>query len=104
MQPWRVSVGLTATSSALVVILFGSELRYLKPYWRVILAEHWLAITWYGGLGVLTLAFLFYVGARSLGLADLGRKTDVVERSIRRGEAEPELGKALGREAEGKFH
>ena len=34
----------------------------------------------------MTLAFLFYAAARTLGLADLRRKVDLVERSIRLGE------------------
>ena len=35
---------------------------------------------------------------------DLGRKVDLVERSIRRGEGEPELADKLKREARGTFH
>ena len=49
-----------------------------------------------------TLAFFFYARARALGLADMGRKVDLVERSIRRGEADPELADTLRRKAQRK--
>ena len=81
MQPWKVSVGLTASITAPAAILIGEDLEYLKPYWRAVLDTHWRAITFYGGFAVLTVAFFFYAAARALGLADLGRKVDLVERT-----------------------
>ena len=41
--------------------------------------------------------------ARAAGLAGLGRRVDLVERSIRRGEGDPELAEALRRDAEGEW-
>ena len=51
---------------------------------------------------VLTSAFFFYARARAPGLADPGRKADLVERSLRLGEADPELADTLRHEAQGK--
>ena len=105
MQPWKVSVGLTVMSTALAVTTLGGELHYLKPYWRVLLADYAVPIALYGGLAILTLAFLFYAGARALGLADVGRKVDLVERSFRRGEVgDSDLSEKLDREGKGKFN
>ena len=104
MQPWKVSVGLTASITAPAAILIAEDLVYLEPYGRAVLDTHWRAITFYGGFAVLTVAFFFYAAARALALADLGRKVDLVERSIRRGEGEPELAGKLKREAKGTFH
>ena len=50
-----------------------------------------------------TLASMLYAAARALGLVDLGWKVDLVDRSIRCGEGDPELADALQREAEDKF-
>ena len=41
--------------------------------------------------------------ARAAGLADLGRRVDLAERSVRRGEGDPELADALKRDAEGEW-
>ena len=104
MHPWKVSVGLTVTTLGLAALLGLPELIYLKPHWRVLLRDYWLTITLYGGLAVVSFAFSIYAAARSLGLADLGRKVDLVERSIRRGEGgDPELAEALHNQSKGKF-
>ena len=44
-----------------------------------------------------------YAVARAAGLADLGRRVDLVERSVRRGEGDPELARALKSDAEGDW-
>ena len=104
MHPWKVSVGLTVTTLGLAALLGLPELIYLKPHWRVLLRDYWLTITLYGRLAVVSFAFSIYAAARSLGLADLGRKVDLVERSIRRGEGgDPELAEALHNQSKGKF-
>ena len=52
----------------------------------------------------LSYAFSIYALARSIGLADLGRKVDLVERSIRRGEGgDTELAEALRSQEKGDF-
>ena len=60
-------------------------------------------ITLYLGLALATLAAIFYSAARALGLGDLGKKVDLVERSVRRGEGDRELAEALQSNAEGKW-
>ena len=55
------------------------------------------------GLAVACFAAAVYAAARSLGLAGLGRQTDLTERALRRGQGDPELSRALKREVEGKF-
>ena len=104
MQPWKVSIGLTVTALGVAVIFGLPELSYLEPHWKVLLRDYWLTVTLYGGLAVVSFAFSIYAAARSLGLADLGRKVDLAERSIRRGEGgDPELAETLHNQSKGKF-
>ena len=104
MQPWKVSIGLTVTALGVAVIFGLPELSYLKPHWKVLLRDSWRPITLYGGLAVVSFAFSIYAGARSVGLADLGRKVDLVERSIRRGEGgDPDLAATLHSQSKGEF-
>ncbi len=103
MQPWKVSAGLTTTLAALVVLLLGSRLKYLAPFWRVILSDYGVSIAVHLGLALVTVAAVLYGVARAVGLADLGRKVDLVERSIRRGEGDQSLAEALQRDAEGDW-
>ena len=49
------------------------------------------------------IAAAIYAAARAAGLADLGRRVDLVKRSVRRGEGDPELAEALRRDAEGEW-
>ena len=42
-------------------------------------------------------------GAKTAGLADLGRRVDLVERSDPRGEGDPALARALKRDTEGDW-
>ena len=94
MQPWRISAGLTAVLAGSAVLVCGSRLAYLAPFWRVIFADY----------GLIIAAHLEIVLAGvAAGLADLGRRVDLVERSIRRGEGDPELAEALRRDAEGEW-
>ena len=85
MQPITVALGLTVTILALTVLLAGPQFAYLAPHTRVLVSQYWLALTAYGALAVLTVIVAIYATARAAGLADLGRKVDLVERSIRRG-------------------
>ena len=104
MHPWKVSVGMTATILALAVMLAGESFAYLKPYFWIILADHWMPVAWYGGLGLAALMVVIYSAARAVGLADTGRKVDLMERSIRRGEGgQRELAEKLEQEDRGQF-
>ena len=103
MQPWRVSSGLTTALAGLAVLLVGSRLHYLAPFWRVILIDYGVSIAAHLGLALATVSAILYGAARAVGLADLGRKVDLVERSIRRGEGNHDLAEALQRDAEGEW-
>ena len=104
MQPWKVSIGLTVTALGVATILGLPELSYYRPHWNVLLRDYWLPVSLYGGLAVASFAFSIYAAARSLGLADLGRKVDLAERSIRRGEGgDSELAEALQNQSKGKY-
>ncbi len=103
MQAWRVSVGLTVSVAGVAFLLVGSRLDYLAPYWRVIVADYGVSIAVHLGLAIVTVAAIIYGAARAVGLADLGRKVDLVERSIRRGEGDRELAEALQQDTEGEW-
>ncbi len=101
MKPWQVSVGITIAILGVGIILLAEELSYLPSH---LLLDNWLPIALHGGAAVGCLAAGIYAVARSLGLAGLGRQTDLTERALRRGHGDPELTEALKREAEGKYH
>ena len=104
MQPWKISVGLTAIILAVASMLAGESFAYFKPYLGIIATDHWMPAAWYSGLAVVTLMVVIYSGARVLGLADMGRKVDLMERSIRRGEGgQTELAEKLEQEHRGRF-
>ena len=98
MQPWKISAGLTAALAGSAVLLAGLRLEYLAPFWSVILADHGVSVA----LG-LAVAASIYAVARAAGLSDLGRRVDLAECSVRRGEGDPELSAALRRDAEGDW-
>ena len=105
MQPWKISTGLTAALAGSAVFLAGPRLQYLAPFWSVILADHGVSdcrYTWHWGSQPL-LALDLRASLAAAGLADLGRRVDLVERSVRRGEGDPELAEALKRDAEGDW-
>lgn len=103
MQPWRISAGLTAAIAGAAFILAQERLAYLAPFWPVILADHgiWIAVNL--ALVLAAVAAAIYIVARAAGLADLGRRVDLAERSVRRGEGDPALTDALRRDAEGDW-
>ena len=103
MQPWKISTGLTAALAGSAVLLAGPRLAYLAPYWSLILADRGVAIALHLALGLAAVAAALYAAARATGLADLGRRVDLVERSVRRGEGDPELARALKRDTEGDW-
>ena len=104
MQPWKISVGVTAIILALALMLAGESFSYLTPYFWIIVTDYWMPVAWYGGLAVVTLMVVIYSAARALGLADMGLKVDLMERSIRRGEGgQTELAEKLEQEDRGQF-
>ena len=103
MQPWRISVGLTAAIAGAAVLLLAPRLDFLAPYWREILAEHGIRIGLNIALALAALAAAIYAVARATGLADLGKRVDLAEQSARHGAGDPGLGDALRQDAEGKW-
>ncbi len=103
MQPWKISAGLTAAIAGSAFLIGGSRLDYLAPFWTTILAEHGLTLALHAGLILAGLAATIYAVARTTGLADLGRRVDLAERSVRRGEGDAGLEDALRRDAEGDW-
>ena len=104
MQPMTVALGLTVTILAGGALVAGPQFSYLAPHTRVLLSQYWPAITAYSTLAVLTFLLALYTGARAAGLADLGRKVDLVERSIRRGDGgDPELADQMQHQDRGEF-
>ena len=104
MQPITVALGLTVTILALTALLAEPQFVYLAPHTRVLVSQYWPALTAYGALAVLSLIVVLYATARAAGLADLGRKVDLVERSIRRGAGgDPELTEQMQQQDRGDF-
>lgn len=103
MQPWRISVGLTAALAGSAILLVGPRLDYLAPLWPTILAGHGVAIALNLGLAIATVAAAIYGLARLAGLSDLGDRVDLVERLTRHGNGDPELRDALRRDADGDW-
>ena len=104
MQPITVALGLAVTILALTALLAGPQFAYLAPHTRVLVSQYWPTLTAYGALAVLTLIVAIYATARAAGLADLGRKVDLVERSIRRGAGgDPELAGQMQHQDRGEF-
>ena len=104
MQPWKISIGCTVVVLAAGIMLAGDHFLYLKPHLRTITTDHWQAVAWYGGLAVAGVAMSIYDAARALGLHDMGRKVDLMERSMRRGEqGQTELAAKLESEDRGEY-
>ena len=105
MQPWKISVGFTVIIIAVAAMIGGERFAYLEPHFKTLFVDYWVGLAWHGGLIILTLMAAIYAAARALGLADLGLKVDLMERSIRRGggRGQGELAEKLGQEERGEF-
>lgn len=103
MQPWKISAGLTAALAGSAFLLGGSRLDYLASHWPAILAGHGGALFLHAVLVLTAIAATIYAIARTTGLADLGRRVDLAERSVRRGEGDAGLEDALRRDADGDW-
>ena len=103
MQPWKISAGLTAAIAGSAFLIGGARLEYLAPHWPRVLAEHGVALALQAVLALTTVAAAIYAVARSTGLADLGRRVDLAERSVRRGEGDAGLADSLRQDEEGDW-
>ena len=103
MQSWKVSVGLTVTVAGLATILTHRPARIPRRVpprdpRRLRLGDCPIPRAGVGHPGRRLL-----LSHPALGLGDLGKKVDLVERLVRRGEGDRELAEALQRDAEGKW-
>ena len=73
------------------------------PFWPTVLADHGIILSLHLVLALAAVAAAIYTVARTAGLADLGRRLGLAERSVRRGEGDPDLTDALRRDAEGDW-
>ena len=104
MRPWKVGVGLTASAAALGVWGLWVEAAYLHPFWRVVAWDYGGYVAAYGALALAAFGTGVYAAARAVGLGAVGRKVDVVERAIRRGDGEDTaLAEALARDEAGDY-
>ena len=103
MHTWRISFGVTLSLAAILAFVGMARLDFLAPYTRFILEHYWLPIILYSFLAALTFMTFLAGVLRRLGLHDVGRKVDLVERSLRRGEGDPDLARRLADEEQGKY-
>ena len=103
MHPWRISFGLTLSLLAILAFYALARFDFLAPYGRFIVQEYWLPISLYTSLAAATFMVGLAALLRRLGLHDVGRKVDLVERSLRRGEGDPDLTRRLADQEQGEF-
>ena len=103
MKPIFFGVGITAALGGLAVLLVGPRLDFLSPWWGTIVRTYGLTLALHVGALLVTSIVVFYALARVVGLADLGRRVDLVERGIRRGSGDRDLQHALERNDQGLY-
>ena len=103
MVPWKIAIGVALAAAGILAAVLVRRFDYLAPYADYIIAQHGLAVALHFAGAVAAIGLVADALARSLGLVDVGRKVDVIDRSIRGGDASPELGRLLQEEAEGVF-
>ena len=104
MTPWQVAVGFTIALALPALYLVTLELDYLSGYWTFIWGRYWYHLTLFVGTALLLTFFGLYQVARVLSLGDVGRRVQVLDRSIREGKTgDPDLVEGLRRETEGDY-
>ena len=103
MHPWRISFGITLAAAALLALYALFRLDFLTPHRRFVLQEYWLPIVLYSSAAVFAVMVALAALLRRLGLHDVGRKVDLVERSVRRGDGDPDLARRLADQDHGRF-
>ena len=48
MQPWKISLGMTAIIMALALMLAGERFAYLQPHFWIIVTDYWIPVAWHG--------------------------------------------------------
>ena len=103
MKPIFFGVGITAAWAGTAVLLAGPRLDFLSPWWGTILRTYGWELALHAAALLLTSIVVFYALARVGGLADLGRRVDLVERGIRRGSGDRDLQHTLERSDAGVY-
>ena len=103
MQPWTISVGLGVAIGAATTALLAQRWAFLAPYTDLIIAAHWMPVLLHYLAALFGLMAVMAAVLRNLGLVDVGRKLDLMERSTRRGEGDQDLARTLREEEEGTF-
>ena len=103
MKPIFFGIGITAAWAGIAVLLLGPQLDFLSPWWGAIVRTYGLTLSLHAAAALLTSIVVFYALARVAGLADLGRRVDLVERGIRRGSGDADLQHALERSDDGLY-
>ena len=103
MKPIFFGIGITAALGGLAVLLVGPRLDFLSPWWGTIFRTYGFTLGLHAAAALVTSIVVFYALARVLGLADLGRRVDLVERGIRRGSGDADLQEALERSDAGLY-
>ena len=103
-SPGKSAWGLRPSSAPGACCSPARDFHGFGPYFWIVLTDFWFPVSWYAGLALVTLMFSIYSGARLMGLADMGRKVDLMERSIRRGEGgQAELAEKMEQEERGEY-
>ena len=103
MKPIFFGIGITAAWAGTAALLVGPQLGFLSPWWGTIVRAYGLTLALHVGALLVTSIVVFYALARVAGLADLGRRVDLVERGIRRGSGDRDLQHALDRSDAGLY-
>ena len=80
-----------------------ARVKYLAPFWPLILADRGLAIAFHLGPRARSRCRHDLRRRADRRVSDLGRRVDLVDRSVRHGEGDPELARALRSDAEGDW-
>ena len=103
MKPIFFGIGITAAWAGTAVLWVGPQLDFLSPWWGTIVRAYGLTLALHAAALLVTSIVVFYALARVAGLADLGRRVDLVERGIRRGSGDRDLQHALERSDAGVY-
>ena len=83
MVPWQVAIGLTLVIGGVSAILLLDRLDYLVGYWGLVLGEHGWAIAAPAATALASVFASVHWAARKIGLGDLGRKVEHIDRGLR---------------------
>ena len=91
MKTWSQVVLLNLALTASAILACSSHPKSQALVWRVNLIDYSLVIALHLALVLGSMTAALYRFAGTAGLADFGKRVNLVKRSIRRGEGEPEL-------------